>query len=451
MKNIRFKLLFWLGIFLIFVFSLFGYILMASLKHSNEKILETTLSMAIKDLKYEYENSFNYNIDELKDEFGIDKLYIQIVDISSDDFKIVQKSKELKEHTLNLENINLSNLSTGSIHFQKQKNIKLTESYIKIGATIAENKNGDRVLLVFGVPFDKHPIELKKIKYILIGSLIAILSIILIATNIIISKSFLQIATVLNELNSPRELFATIKKTGVAKEIDDMIDSFNNLLKKIDVAYKKSKEFGQNASHELKTPLTIIRGEAELGLRRDRSIEQYKDILRAILKESISLQEIIERVLFLANSDEERLQESFTEVNIATLLTNLLSQKQEWQKIDIKLVECEDIYLNINEAFFKIAIVNLIDNAIKYSPHNPKIELSLTKDYLSIKDFGYGISSSDIGNIFDRFYRSDKTREIEGSGLGLSIVQNIINLHRFELQVHSKEGKGSTFFIKFHK
>lgn len=451
MKNIRFKLLFWLGLFLVFVFGLFGYILMASLKYSNEKILETTLSMAIKDLKYEYENSFDYNIEELKDEFGIDNLYIQIVDITSEGLKIAQKSKELKEYTLSMDNIDILNLRPNIIYFQKQKNKNLTNSYIKTGATIAQNSSGNRVLLVFGVPFDRHPIELRKIKYTLIGSLMVILGIILLATSIIISKSFSQIAAVLNELNSPRELFATIKKTGVAKEIDDMIDSFSNLLKKIDIAYKKSKEFGQNASHELKTPLTIIRGEAELGLRRDRSIEQYKDILESILKESISLQETIEKVLFLANSDEERLRESFANINIATLLTEILGEKKRLEKINIDVIQLEDVYLNINEAFFKIAIINLIDNAIKYSPYNSRIELNLTKDYLSIKDFGFGISQNDIGNIFDRFYRSDKTRDIKGNGLGLSIVQNIIALHRFELQVLSKEGAGSTFFIKFHK
>jgi signal transduction histidine kinase len=313
------------------------------------------------------------------------------------------------------------------------------------------------IILQFAIPYDKYPLYVKNIILLLFVSLPLVLIAILIATNIIISRSLAQIKIVLDEVKDAKmgNPFLKIQKTDVAKEIDELIDTFNTLLEKIHLSHKKVREFGQNASHELKTPLTIIKGEVDVGLRRDRDGDEYKNILKIVQSEVFHLQDIIEKILFLSNNDENMIKESFAEDSILRVIQEVLDEKKTLanaKNIEIVVLEMVDVRLFVNSIFLKIAIGNLVENAVKYSKNNSKIEISLTKDSLSIKDFGLGISKEDIENIFDRFYRVDKVRSnASGSGLGLSIVKTIVDIHGFNIFVDSVEGKYTLFNIVFHK
>lgn len=456
-KNIRVKLLFWLGMFLAVVFTLFGYLLINSLKNAYEHFIETTLSMAIKDLKYEFENKKAHDINDVKEEFSIDTLYIQILKSSKNGNCILEKSKDLKEHELDYKNINIELLEKNRIYFSKQKNIDLTHTKIKVALAIVESSDTGVIILQFAIPYDKYPLYVKNIILLLFVSLPLVLIAILIATNIIISRSLAQIKIVLDEVKDAKmgNPFLKIQKTDVAKEIDELIDTFNTLLEKIHLSHKKVREFGQNASHELKTPLTIIKGEVDVGLRRDRDGNEYKNILKIVQSEVFHLQDIIEKILFLSNNDENIIKESFAQDSILRIVKEVLDEKKtlaNTKNIEIVVLKMADVTLFVNPVFLKIAIGNLVENAIKYSKNNSKIEISLTKDSLSIKDFGFGISREDIENIFDRFYRVDKVRSnASGSGLGLSIVKTIVDIHGFNIFVDSVEGKYTLFNIVFHK
>lgn len=456
MKNIRYKLLFWLGIFLVITFSVFGYLFVNSLKYSYEKFVETTLSMAIKDLKYEFEHEEKPDINDVKEEFSIDTLYIQVLKSSKTGNYILEKSEDLKNYELDYKNININQLEKDKIYFSKQQNKNLTQTKIKVATMIVDPSVSEPIVLQFAMSYDRYPTHIKNIILMLFISLHILLMVILIATNIIISKSFAQIKIVLDEVKGVKVDNFSIKipQTNVAKEIDELIDTFNALLEKIYISYKKIREFGQNASHELKTPLTIIKGEVEVGLRRDRSENEYKEILKIVQSEVNYLQDVIEKILFLSNNDENMIKSSFVEVKIDEIVNEILEENKTFAKIKniLFVSKISSVTINANAPFLKIAIGNLVQNAIKYSKENSAIEIVLNENMLSIKDFGIGIAGSELENIFDRFYRVDKVRSnSSGSGLGLSIVKTIIDIHGFSIVVDSVEGEFTTFSILFHK
>lgn len=455
-KNIRFKLLFFIGLFLIVIFSIFVVLLTNSLKKSHEQYIEITLSMATKDLEYELLNKEKNNINDLKEEFDIETLYIQIIKISGDTKVILEKSYDLQDYELDYKNIDVKSLQDAKIHFSKQKNANLTNAKIKIATVMVKLDKHEPLVLQFGMPYDRYPLFIKNIIFILSVGLPILLIIILMAINIVISKSLLQINIVLDEVKGIKTDNFSIKipKTYVAKEIDALIETFNALLEKIYISYKKIREFGQNASHELKTPLTIIKGEVEVGLRRDRSADEYKKILKIVQSEVNYLQDVIEKILFLSNNDENIIKDNFEDVAVDDIVNEILEEYKTFASSkEIRFVKnISRTTVLANALFLKIAIGNLVQNAIKYSKENSVIEIVLNENIFSIKDFGIGIAKSDLENIFDRFYRVDKVRSNwGGSGLGLSIVKTIIDIHGFSIVVDSVEGEFTTFSILFHK
>ncbi|MDQ1244381.1 MAG: Histidine kinase [Campylobacterota bacterium] len=455
-KNIRVKLLFFIGLFLIVVFSIFAVLLTNSLKKSHEQYIETTLSMVTKDLEYEFLNEEKYNINVLKEEFDIETLYVQIVKVSGDAKTILEKSYDLQGCELDYKNIDIKSLQESKIYLSKQKNGNLTNAKIKVATAMVSVGKQEPLILQFGMPYDRYPPFVKNTIFTLFVSLPLLLIIILMAINIVISKSLSQINIVLDEVKGVKVDNFSIKipQTNVAKEIDALIDTFNALLEKIYISYKKIREFGQNASHELKTPLTVIKGEVEVGLRRDRSADEYKEILKIVQSEVNYLQDVIEKILFLSNNDENIIKDSFEEVNVEEIVNEVLEEYRVFAfSKNIRFVsDISSVTVRANPLFLKIAIGNLVQNAIKYSKENSAIEIVLNENMFSIKDFGIGIAKSELENIFDRFYRVDKVRSnSSGSGLGLSIVKTIIDIHGFSIVVDSVEGEFTTFSILFHK
>ncbi|DAB41082.1 MAG TPA: hypothetical protein CFH81_01935 [Sulfurovum sp. UBA12169] len=457
LKNIRFKLLFWLGIFLSAIFIIFGFVLTNSLQNSYHQSIESTLTMAMKDLVYEYDDKhFKHGINEVKNEFGIETLYIQILKISNGTSSILERSDDLKSHSLGYKEIDIKGFKKDEIYFFTQQDSALTDANIKVAAAILDDSDSEMIIVQCAMPYDAYSAHIKNSVLMLLIGLPLLLIIILIATNIIISKSLMQTKIVLDEVkNIEVDHFSfNIQKTHVAKEIDELIETFNNLIRKIQQSYKRVREFGHNASHELKTPLTIIKGEVDVGLRKERSVEEYKNILKIVQSEALHLQDTIEKILFLSNTDENIIKDSFTVISMDTIVGEVVEEKRLLAKnknIYIELLDLKEVPMSGNAAFLKIVISNLLENAIKYSHTDTKIEVSLTKDGLVIKDFGLGIPQNEIEHIFDRFYRVDKVRSnASGSGLGLSIIKTILDIHNFKISIQSVENQYTAVTITFH-
>lgn len=215
-------------------------------------------------------------------------------------------------------------------------------------------------------------------------------------------------------------------------------------------------EFVANVSHELKTPLTSIKGFSET-LRYVDDSETKNKFLDIIDKESERLTNLINDILILANIENIHKMES-EYFNPGDVIENVLDvvKSQAYKKsIIIKYNDCfNSEILGSKDKFHQLA-VNLIENAIKYSNENGivKIDLTLEEQYFvfKVKDNGIGIPKNDIPRIFERFYRVDKSRSTRGTGLGLAIVKHIVKLFNGEISVKSKVGRGSTFTVKIKK
>lgn len=212
---------------------------------------------------------------------------------------------------------------------------------------------------------------------------------------------------------------------------------------------EKQKQFVSDASHELKTPLTIIMNYADF-LRRHglKNKEMADEAINAIDSEATRMQKLTQTLLDLATLENESFLE-MNELNLVPLCQSVLKQMKQVYRREIKLhFEENQILTRADELKIKQVIIILLDNAIKYS--KDKIDIFIEKDQqhatLRVKDYGIGIPQEEVNHIFERFYRVDKarTRKTAGSGLGLNIAKSIMRLHKGEIKITSKEGTGTT-------
>ena len=228
--------------------------------------------------------------------------------------------------------------------------------------------------------------------------------------------------------------------------------SFKNMLIRLKEQSQLQIDFVNNASHELKTPIFVIKGYIDMLNDWGKNDKEVLDEGLIVLKKEIqNMQELTEKLLFLAKS--KNLIAEKNNINLDNVLKEVidnLSFAYPKQKINYNPSE---IYINSDEALLKLLFKNLIENAIKYGKDNPiNIELKKEKKVkLIIEDFGVGISEKALPHIFERFYREDeaRNREIKSYGLGLSIVKEIITLLDIDIQVESQLGKGTKITLLF--
>ena len=240
-------------------------------------------------------------------------------------------------------------------------------------------------------------------------------------------------------------------------EISELINSFNTMIIRLQAGVSNLDRFNNDVSHELKTPLTVIKGEIEITLNKLRAPDYYINSLNTIDYELNQIENIIENLLLLTKYSKENIKKTFEMTSIDSLLLDTIySYDAKFKNKNIRLIidKIESINKEINPLLFKTIFSNLIDNAIKYSGKDTEINISLYKNekiFFSIKDQGIGISEEKLPFVTDRFYRVDESRnkKIEGFGLGLSIVKNSIDLHNGDLKIHSKIKEGTMIEVIF--
>lgn len=237
-------------------------------------------------------------------------------------------------------------------------------------------------------------------------------------------------------------------------EIGELARTFNELLDRLHLAFKREQQFIADVAHELKTPLATLRSTLEVALNQKRSNEEYKLTIKDAIIETHRVSSTLKNVLDLAWSETPMIQKKATVFNLTELLEELFDVAQKMAlKKEIEVIRSFDKNVQIIGFKEKLgqAILNIIDNAIKYTPKHGKVEITMTKNSIDanvqIKDNGIGITQNDLPHIFDRFYRGSTTDTFFGSGLGLAIAKAIINAHKGAIKVKSHIGKGSSFNI----
>ncbi|WP_333805468.1 sensor histidine kinase [Sulfurospirillum sp.] len=461
-KNFKFRLIAMLGIVLFALFYSFGYIVVHTLESSYKQSLEANLFTVLKDIKHDFIQASDKEtiiLDDNKKEFDIPVLYAQIVayDSLSNTPHVLNKSSDLKGEILKIEPSIVQQIfeEPEKIVFSIMSDTQLTQRKIYIGTIFLAQNEFQMLFLQCAMPYDKHTPQIKEMISTLWVGLSLLLAIILGLAYILISKSLSNVQRVTNiaKAITTQDLHSTIPKTHIAYEIDNLIDTFNALLSELQNAYAQVKQFGQNASHELKTPLTIIKGEVDVGLRKERTAEEYQHILKKVAKEVTTLHEVIEKILFLSSNTKNELKRHFNEVYLDEILMDAIEEKRllcKQKNLNLQVNTLEPVSVSGNAALLKIAIANLIDNAIKYTSTPATINIALFPHELQISDEGMGISKEELVHVFEQFYRGNESKQsTQGSGLGLAIVKNILDLHDFGISIQSQEKVGTTIFITF--
>jgi len=280
---------------------------------------------------------------------------------------------------------------------------------------------------------------------------------------LIISRSFVpvnKIRLTAKEISESSDLSRRIEIGEGGDEIHALAKTFDEMLEKIETSFNKEKQFTSDASHELRTPISVILSECEYGIECVDNIEEMKETLCSVKSQATKMSKLVSELLMISRMDSNRLKLNFEETDISELLTFVCEEQEEIQTKDIKLIKnIEDgICVSVDRLLLTRLFVNLISNAYQYSNEGTNITVSLrvidNKIQFSVKDEGIGISEENIPKIWDRFYQVDSSRTEDGngsSGLGLPMVKWISDCHNGKLEVISELNKGSTFIFSIDK
>lgn len=245
-----------------------------------------------------------------------------------------------------------------------------------------------------------------------------------------------------------------VSKTG--DELESLSVALNGMITRLNDAYDYTRRFLADASHELRTPLTILRGELEHVLNTQPLSMEVKATLASNLEEVERLAKIVEGLFALSRLDAGEAQAESVAFDLTALTRTTTEQMYLLAEDKGVALECEgkeEVSVMGDRARLKQVIVNLVDNAIKYTPSRGRVQvrtfISGGNAILEVSDNGIGIPRTALPHVFERFYRVDKgrSRDLGGAGLGLSIVKSICAAHRATVEVHSIEGSGTTFRI----
>ena len=318
------------------------------------------------------------------------------------------------------------------------------------------NNNLTEVLLV------AHPIEaiqksLKSLMYTLAIIFIIFILPIIFGAILFTQKIIKPISSIINKMDdiTTENLEMRLTSPKSNDEIEKLTLTFNNLLNRLHQSFKRERQFIEDIAHELKTPIATLKGGIELALSKDRSNLEYKKTLEETLIDTDRISKLVNNLLELAwegmsvnTTNNKKFNLSDLLVELSNVAVKLGLQKNIKVNTDIK----PDINIFGDDNKISRALLNLVDNAIKYTPYNKQIFVSLKQTgkeaIILIKDEGYGISKKELNHIFERFHRGSGIATTLGSGLGLAITKGIIKAERGNIKIKSQVGIGTEIEVK---
>ena len=253
------------------------------------------------------------------------------------------------------------------------------------------------------------------------------------------------------------DLTQRIPVRGTRDELDHLADTLNGMLERLEEAFREMRRFTADASHELRTPLTALKGGIEVALRSERSAEEYRRVLVSSLEEVDRLAGLAEDLLLLSRASAAGLDAGMAPVDLEPVVVGVLdvaTRLAHGTGVTIRLKEATPVTVHGSADALRRAVLNLVDNALKYSAPGGLVELALRRDgddaVVVVEDHGIGIDPAATERIFEPFVRLDaaRARDTGGSGLGLAIVRSIVHAHGGTVTVASAVGAGSRFEIR---
>ena len=267
-------------------------------------------------------------------------------------------------------------------------------------------------------------------------------------------KDMIEKAKVISVTN----LDLRLNSNGSKDELDELANTFNEMLNRLENSFDAQKHFVSNISHELRTPLAAIITELELSTNKEKSVAEYKSIIQNALGDAKKLVRLLNGLLDLAKASYDPSEIAFKPIRIDEILLDAREQVQQANsdyKIEIvfeqEFENENQISINGNEYLLKVAFANLFENGCKFSKdRQSSVFISFERDKIQLRftDNGIGISENDLNHIFTPFYRGENKIYADGNGIGLALTHKIILLHKGTISVSSKQHEGTTFYVE---
>ncbi len=306
------------------------------------------------------------------------------------------------------------------------------------------------------------PAEVENLRNILIYSFLIGMMLVAVSGWYYAGKVLQPVSQIVNEVEKiqPSDLSRRVATGSGQDELTRMAETFNNLLDRVERAFQMQRMFVSNVSHELKNPLTAIRAQLDVALQREREPEAYRKALQSVLEDISDLTETEQKLLQLARlyNSPQNIQLSPTRLDELLWQTaDQLKKQHPDYRSSIEFGEMpeseESLLVSANEPLLRLALLNLMNNACKYSPDNAvRVQAIFSPDgahVIEVIDNGPGIPEAEHALIFEPFYRSARHLTVKGTGIGLSLVKTILNLHQIGLSVENPEKGGTVFRLRF--
>jgi signal transduction histidine kinase len=342
----------------------------------------------------------------------------------------------------------------------KKKEVRFELNELEVLGTVFVTPEGQ--IVVFAGAEDQYSAEnAKDLKNILIALFLLFVFIVVISGWFFAGRAIKPISEVIKQVDqlSPKSLEQRLKTGDSEDEIGKMVLTINRLLERIENAFKLQKTFIANVSHELKNPLTKISSQLEVSLLNERKIDDYKQTIASVLEDTQDLAAITESLLELNKISISDYQASFSILRIDEIMWESRSLTQKLNSaykviIDTQFMPDNEELLQIkgDEKLVLTALKNLIENGCKFSTNKQAyVSLQIIEQMIEvkIKNEGKGIPEADIPYIFQPFFRAENTAASKGYGIGLSLVERIVNLHQGSISVQSEQNGWTEFTVKF--
>lgn len=263
-----------------------------------------------------------------------------------------------------------------------------------------------------------------------------------------------ELAGALRSVRETGKLDARVPTRQTGDELDELAGLFNALLETIEALVNRMRSALDNIAHELRTPMTRLRGSAEMALRSNPDPQAYRQALADCLEEAEQTLTMLNALMDVAEAEAGAMKLDVEEVDLPALIgsvVGLYEHVAEDKAIAIQAALPEKVVVQADLRRLRQAIANLLDNAIKYTPAGGRIEISARVEQqrvlISVQDTGIGIRPEELPKIWDRLYRGEAGQSQRGLGLGLSLVRAVVQAHKGSVQAHSEPGQGSRFVI----
>lgn len=264
-----------------------------------------------------------------------------------------------------------------------------------------------------------------------------------------------DMAATAERISSGDQLSERISTDGADDELSRLAGTLNGMFERLSRSFEKEKQFTSDVSHELRTPLSVIKAQCEFALSDSTSEEDREEALSAIQRQTDRMAKMTDQLLMLTRADKGNLKLEKKPVDLGRLIKNICEDLMPAaEAAGLSLKEDIDTHITVegDSTLLSRLVTNLLTNAIKYNREGGEIRVTFkihgSDCLLEVSDTGAGIKKDELPLIWGRFYRAERSRSSEGSGLGLSMVKSIAELHKGSVYAESKEGIGSSFFVK---